>query len=373
MLKNNNLKKLTMKKIILFFVLMMTSFIFFNCSSDDDITNSTSNPIEQKLIGKWYIDGSNSTDVEPNSYTFKGNKTVSYKYYVSSEGWRVEDGTWILEGNKLTMKFIEDGVELIMIHTIEINDSGIMKMTSLDGNGYNQNFYKSDNENPIPENNKLLPAIFRNLEYKYDKNNRIQTIIIPNAFIANITYSGDLISEVSEGWYGNVSTKKFIYNDGGEILVYDTNNKLQNTLVVKNNLLISEKNHPQDDNGNIYKFEYDDKGNLIKDYYIDNKENTTNNIIVFSSYTYDLTQEGIFREVKTPRWIIAYLFGHDEAPFFSSNLVKKTDYEGNMGGPVYDIIWEDYQYGYPKKYTENIKKGNGESHTFDIVYKSYTK
>lgn len=119
------------------------------------------------------------------------------------------------------MKFVEDGVELIMIHVIEIDDYGVMKMTSLDGSGYNQNFYKDDKSEKV----KLLPTSFRNISYEYDKDNRIKSIKL-GSDITNIIYSGDRITEISYSRMGKDIKEKFVYNDGGEILVYDANNQL---------------------------------------------------------------------------------------------------------------------------------------------------
>lgn len=79
-----------------------------SCTNSDDSTNSTSNPIEQKLIGKWYFKDPSTSPSNNNSFTFNTNGKVTYSYWTGTgTSYDSETGTFSTSGDKLTMVFPE--------------------------------------------------------------------------------------------------------------------------------------------------------------------------------------------------------------------------------------------------------------------------
>ncbi|WP_295841165.1 hypothetical protein [uncultured Apibacter sp.] len=219
--------------------------------------------------------------------------------------------------------------------------------------------YNLESYNDKEKYYKQLPINYDIYNYKFDEHNRIISIEY-GSFITDIIYSGDLIAEIKHTIDDNIAREKIVYN-ANKILVYDEKNNLKTTLTVKNNLLIRKETTNGTDR-DIYKYEYDEKGNLIKDY---SKLNNSKKII-FNSYSYNFTQKGIFRYIVTPRWIISYIFGNEMTALFSPNLIKKVNRNNEY---IYNLIWDDYQAGYPSKVT--YKENNSKTVYSDKI--QYTK
>lgn len=105
-------------------------FTFFSCSSDDDaeIPNSE----VSKLVGKWVNDGTtvDNEDIEASGDLLEFNANGTMKVTSSTS---TETGTFILDGNQLTLKTSTEmtfelkevtATDLILFLSTDYDDSG---------------------------------------------------------------------------------------------------------------------------------------------------------------------------------------------------------------------------------------------------------
>lgn len=129
-------------KVASFLGIAVMAFGVVSCSSDDESSTKNNN----KLVGKWTMTEEQALDskgkvlekfVEYNGvcpldnaeYLAGGIMKSSYYNYseiVTNCQASIEDGTWKVEGNKLKLGVVEDGLESEAVYTITELDEGIM-------------------------------------------------------------------------------------------------------------------------------------------------------------------------------------------------------------------------------------------------------
>lgn len=112
-----------MKKKLFYSLLALTLLFSFSCSRDSD--EQSFNSIKQKLIGKWYFGDPAiyGTTGENHSFTFTNDNVVTYRS--GPEASDFENGSYTVDGNKLTMVYPDNVVITYVQKVVFLGDNKV--------------------------------------------------------------------------------------------------------------------------------------------------------------------------------------------------------------------------------------------------------
>jgi len=128
-----------MKKKLFYSLLALTLLFSFSCSRDRD--EQPSNSTKQKLIGKWYFGDPAiyGTTGENHSFTFSNDNVVTYRF--GSQTTYFENGSYTVDGDKLTMVYPDN---VVVTYVQKVVFSGDSKVEFRPTGNPNEDAYEGD-------------------------------------------------------------------------------------------------------------------------------------------------------------------------------------------------------------------------------------
>ena len=214
------------------------------------------------------------------------------------------------------------------------------------------------NDDDIVENNDVVPVKMSskdsNMELSYDDQNRLVKlsdtsegtygqVTYSYSSVSELEYSGEELTKITEVYNSTYnenqssSTTEYTFSKSNNIItVYYKTIEDGSTYTGSENLVIDEKKYLVTNED--YTYFYNTQGNIVK-----MSDGDTESLFEFDD------KNGVFKNVKTPQWVLEHFFGM--GMFFINNPVKYTYTDENFPeeNESFSISYQYNTAGYPIK------------------------